>query len=427
VFQSDPNWQKDLKQMRITARRSANRLQLSANMMLTGLMTVAAPGAAHASDHLDTPSVIADARTDIGDIFAWTAPNGKQLNLVMAIVGHSFSNKVQYVFHVDSGKRFSKTTATITIACRIPDATHVDCIAGQDDEAHGDASGTSGLLGQKRRFRVFAGLRDDPFFNNVRGTRAAYNVADAAQKRGALPDAAGCPQFESATVRDIRFQWGHTSGEPATNFLAGWTPASLVIAIDLDIVAKGGKLLAVWGATVGADRQIDRAARPLTGNALLGTLASEQESDALKERYNAATPATSREFVPEIQKSLGLYDGFDGICGNQLLANKKAPPPRRYLALATLLADDRLWVNSASTVCSQLFAVERASLAGERTLRTDCGGRTPNYSAVNAYRSLLTDGTMTSIDDGVDHDDHVHSTSVFPFLAAPDAARAVKQ
>jgi hypothetical protein len=412
--------------MRIAAWRGANQFRPSACIMFTGMVCLAASGVAQASDHLDTPSVIADARTDIGDIFAWTAPNGKQLNLVMAIVGHSFSNKVEYVFHVDSGKRFGKTTATITIACRIPDATHVDCIAGQDDEAHGDASGTSGLLGNKQRFRVFAGLRDDPFFNNVRGTRAAYNVADAAQKRGALPDAAGCPQFDSATVRDIRFQWGHTSGGPATNFLAGWTPASLVIAINLDVVAKGGKILAVWGATVGSDRQIDRAARPLTGNALLGTLATEQESDALKERYNAATPAKSREFVPEIQKALGLYDGFDGICGNQLLAGK-TPPPLRYLALATLLADDRLWVNSASTVCSQLFAVERASLAGERALSKDCGGRTPNYSAVNAYRSLLTDGTMASIDDGVDRDDHVHSTSVFPFLAAPDAASAVKQ
>ena len=85
--------------------------------------------------------------------------------------------------------------------------------------------------------------------------------------------------------------------------------------------------------------------RPLTGNALLGTLASDEVSDQLKEEYNAATPETSARFVAEIEHNLGLYDGFDGVCGNQLLAG--TVPQRRYLALATLLADDRLWVNSA--------------------------------------------------------------------------------
>jgi hypothetical protein len=78
-------------------------------------------------------------------------------------------------------------------------------------------------------------------------------------------------------------------------------------------------------------------------------------------------------------------------------------------------------VNSASTVCTQLFAVELANLAGQSSLKNDCGGRTPNYDAVNAYRSLLVDGTTASVDDGVHHDDREHSATVFPFLAAPDA------
>jgi hypothetical protein len=29
--------------------------------------------------------VIADPRADIGDVYAWTAPNGRQLNLAMTI------------------------------------------------------------------------------------------------------------------------------------------------------------------------------------------------------------------------------------------------------------------------------------------------------------------------------------------------------
>jgi hypothetical protein len=93
----------------------------------------------------------------------------------------------------------------------------------------------------------------------------------------------------------------------------------------------------------------------------------------------------------------------------------------RYRALATLLADDRLWVNSASSVCSQLFAVELASVGGSSGLQEDCGGRSPNYSAANVWRSFLVSGTATGVDDGLAHDEREHSATVFPFLAPPDA------
>jgi hypothetical protein len=43
-------------------------------------------------------------------------------------------------------------------------------------------------------------------------------------------------------------------------------------------------------------------------------------SDRLKEDYNRATPADAARFAPEIEKSLGLYDGFEGM------ANENAAP-----------------------------------------------------------------------------------------------------
>jgi len=376
--------------------------------------------AARASDHLDSPAVIADPRADIGDVFAWTSADGRRLNLAMTIVGHSFSDKIRYVFHVDSGTRVGKTTATASIACRFGAANAIDCQAGRADRARGDASGTQGLEGQNHRFRVFAGLRDDPFFNNVKGSRDAFRVASDSLLDGTELDAAGCAQFDAATSQSILDHWKHTDGGPAKNFLAGWTPASLVVSIDLDVVAKGGKLLAVWGETSSPQRRIDRAGRPLTGNALLTPLAPDEVSDALKDRYNRADPATSTQFVSAIQESLGLYDGYDGSCGNQWLANREAKPALRYRALATLLADDRLWVNSASAVCTQFFAVELAQLSGQKALESDCGGRTPGYDAIDVYRSLLANGTTAGVTDGVDRDEHETSTAVFPFLAAPD-------
>jgi len=374
---------------------------LAAGAILTG-----SSSAVRASDHLDTPTVATNPRADIGDLYAWTSPDAKQLNLVMTIVGETFSDNVEYTFHVDSGKRLGATPGTTTIVCRFGADQAADCRAAGVDPG---------------RLRVFAGRRDDPFFNNVKGTRAAYQRAAAALRNGAAVDAAGCPSFDASTVQAIQFEWRHTDGGPANDLLAGWMPAALVITIDLDVVAKDGPLLGVWATTSSEYGQLDRMGRPLTGNALLGTLASDKVSDKLKEDYNRATPATAARFVPEIEKTLGLYDGFDGKCGNQLLASKQASAGR-YHDFATLLADDRLWVNSASGACTQLFAVELAELAGQGALKADCGGRAPTYSAANAYRSFLTNGTSTGIDDGLSRDAREHSATKFPFLAAPDTA-----
>ena len=398
------------------SRRHLSRPALA----LAACATLATATRLVASDHLDSPAVTADPRTDIGDVYAWMSPDAKRLNLAMAIVGHTFSDRISYVFHIDSGRRFGATTATVDLTCRFASATSAACRLGTLDRVEGDATAPTGIESGAHRFRLFAGLRDDPFFNNVRGTRAAYNRATGMLAHDARYDAAGCPEFSGVQSAEILGQWRRTDGGPATNFLRGWTPNAIVVSIDVTAVNHGGPLLAVWGATVGPTEQIDRAARPLTGNALLATLGSAEESDALKIRYNRARPKDGAQFVTDIAKGVALYDGFDGRCGNGLLADRRAPPAQRYWPLARLLADDRLWLNSRSGVCTQLFAVERAALNGERALGDDCGGRTVNYDSVNAYRSLLTTGTPLGMDDGVHADEKIHSTVDFPFLAAPD-------
>ena len=96
----------------------AIRSQFCICLFLVGIVSIIGFEKVHASDHLDTPTVIADPAADIGDLYAWTSSDGKRLNLVMDIVAHQFSNRLQYVFHVDSGQQFGKTTASTTI--RLP-------------------------------------------------------------------------------------------------------------------------------------------------------------------------------------------------------------------------------------------------------------------------------------------------------------------
>lgn len=399
-------------------------------LALTFASALSIASVASASDHLDTPTVVADPAADIGDLYAWTSPDGRRLNLVLDIVGHQFSDRIQYAFHVDSGKRLGMTAATTTIVCQFDTAGAVECWAGSSEYVAGDASNETGIASTSGRLRVFAGLRNDPFFNNVRGTRSAYEVALAALKDGAGLDGAGCAAFDKTVSTTMLDRWRHTDGGPAKDFLAGWTTTALVVSVDLRLVNSGGPLLGVWGVTHAAPlsvttqqgklpalgEPVDRIGRTLTGNALIGLLESPEVSDRRKEQYNRAEQSAWPQFTGDIQRALGLYDAFDGVCGNEWLANKRAAPPQRYRELAQLLADDRLWVDSRSKVCSRYMAVERNAMGAKIA---DCGGRTPNYDAVDVYRSLLINGSEQGVEDGVAQDEKVHSAAAFPFLAAP--------
>jgi hypothetical protein len=389
---------------------------------LAAALMVGESGGAGASDHFDSPAMAANPEADIADVYAWTATGGRQLNLVMSIAGHTFSDRIAYEFHIDSGKVFGRTTASVTITCRFPETDLAECRLGSADYARGDFRKPAGLWSRHHRFRVFAGRRDDPFYNNIDGSTAVYQTVTAAAKAGAPIDAAGCPHFDQQTVQTIAGEWsGGAKGAPPKNFLKNWTVAAIVLTIDLKAVSEGGKLLAIWGSTSSPVRRLDRMARPFVGNTLLGAspFSTDAPSGVQRDRYNAATPATAAAYVPAIRKSLAMHDGLDGKCANQLLAGRDRV--RRYDALAGVFADDRLWVNSASDVCAQFLGVELAVLARRRAYAGDCGGRSPTYNMPDIWRSLLVSGTTDGVESGLREDEHKPSATVFPFLAPPDA------
>lgn len=384
-----------------------------------------------ASDHLDAPNVIADPAADIGDLFAWTAEDSKRLNLVLTVQGAQFSDQLNYVFHIDSGSAFPSTTSSVAITCRFSVDQKVTCLAGDFDHVHGLADRSEGLLGEHGHFRVFAGVRDDPFYNNVAGTRAAYDVARKAIADGAELDASGCPLFPEETTKQILDAWRHTNDGPGQNFLNGWKTAALVVSIDLSEVSVGGNALAIWAGTYGLSERLeaetepllgarlDRFGRPLVGNALVALFQPDHHASDLKERYNKAPVSQWPRFERDIGRGLALYDGFDGICGNQWLANTAEVGTERYDRLAQLLADDRIWIHAAESNCKGFLGVERDADSNARRASKSCGGRNLHEDAIDRLRSLWAMGQSSGIDDGVDKDDHAHSLTRFPFLAAP--------
>jgi len=162
--------------------------------------------------------------------------------------------------------------------------------------------------------------------------------------------------------------------------------------------------------------QIERIGRPAINTALNATFEGDAEAaGAAKDAYNQAAPGAWAGFAAEFQEQLAIIDSLDTTCGNQLGAD--LDPADRYGALAGLLADDQLYVNTASGTCTAYLAVEADALG--ILPNGDCGGRAPAYDVIDVSYSVLAIGALSGVGDGIDADDAVHDPAAFPFLAAP--------
>jgi hypothetical protein len=163
-------------------------------------------------------------------------------------------------------------------------------------------------------------------------------------------------------------------------------------------------------------RRIDRAGRPAVTAALISPF-SPDTRQADVDRYNTSGNADP-SFLPIIEKSLGVLDGLDRRCGNQLLAG--ADPAQRYRALARALNDDQLYLRSDRAGASSVYlGVEAEAVDAIMPGQGSGGGRTPGDDVIARSYSVLVAGALSGLDDGVARDDAVHDIDVFPFLAAP--------
>jgi hypothetical protein len=164
--------------------------------------------------------------------------------------------------------------------------------------------------------------------------------------------------------------------------------------------------------------QVDRMGRSAINTALTAPFADADARGAMQDDYNAdADPSDwASAFAAEIAANLAIYDSLDTVCGNQLLAGDTAVAGR-YDALAGVLADDRLYVNTDSGTCQTYLAVE-ANFLG--ITNDDCGGRTPLYDTVDVSYSVLATGLLSGVGDGVDLDEDGNaSASDFPYYDRP--------
>jgi len=215
---------------------------------------LATGGSAFAADHLDSPSTQADPAADINDLFAWTSADGTKLNLVMTVfpvatAGASFSDSVQYVFHTTSNATFGGSASPVDIICQFDSNEQIACWVGNADYATGDASATAGVESVNGDFRVFAGLRDDPFYFNLEGFQSVVSTVTTVAASLSF-DPAGCPALDAATATGLatRLAMGPDDSS-AQDFFAPLNTLSIVLEVDLDLLTAGGPLVSVWGST----------------------------------------------------------------------------------------------------------------------------------------------------------------------------------
>lgn len=222
--------------------------------LLSVLALWACAQGAWAADHLDGPRASADPAADITDVFAWMSADASKVYLAMGVspkatTASKFSDMVQYVWHTTSSDGYGKAGTSVDVVCTFDAAQKISCWAG-DEYVTGDASNPAGITSTSGKLKVFAGLRDDPFFFSLDSFNAvAKTVAGAAASLKF--DGSGCPALDSATstalVTGLKTA-ADGKGGPAVDFFTKLNALYIVISVDKTVILKN-TVMSVWGST----------------------------------------------------------------------------------------------------------------------------------------------------------------------------------
>lgn len=208
---------------------------------------------AQSADHLDSPAAKADPAADINDVYSWMDGNNAVFAMTVfpaATTAAKFSDKIQYVFHTSSAATFGAAATNHDIICTFAVDQTAKCWSGSTNYVTGNAGATSGITSSDGKFKVFAGLRADPFFFNLAGFRKAVSTVKGAAASLTF-NAAGCPALDTGTAQALRDQLQQNPDDAGAgqDFFAPLNGLAIVVSIDKAQITKGGPIVSVWGST----------------------------------------------------------------------------------------------------------------------------------------------------------------------------------
>jgi len=360
------------------ARKRNSILAAMGITVAAGAMFLLQP--AQAADHRDGPGIQGSPAADINDVYAFRSATNPD-NLVVALTVNPltapaqntsvrFASDVSYNIHVDNtGDLVADATASITFN---GDGTQFT-VSGLGDPITGAVTSSSAsgpMVTETGPFKVFAGLRDDPFFFDLVGFQTFL---------------AG-PYTPTAGLRQ-----GST---PADTF-AGTNVSAIVL--ELPIVALTGQstsntgTIKAWASTSRGSTQLDRMAIPAINTALIPS--------GMKDQFNAGSPATDEAmFRATAQATIeGLRGAVAPVLGPETAGPLGDIPPA---GVAGALIPDIVTIDFAMPV----------AFPNGRQLQDD---------VIDAALGIvLNRGGATGIADEIDGNDKAFLGS-FPYLAAP--------
>lgn len=177
-------------------------------------------GAALAADHRDGPLATSDPSADINDVYTFVNPvNPAELVTVVTLhpvasLATRFSDAVEYQIHFDNGAQGGAST----VSCRFADGGNSVNCSGPRGLA---ASGRIEQIVNGNQMRVFAGVREDPFFFDLE----AFNMTVMAV----------APRFRN----------------PGVDFFAPLNTMSITLGIQSSVLTQGASnsVLRVYAST----------------------------------------------------------------------------------------------------------------------------------------------------------------------------------
>lgn len=360
-------------------------------------------GAGHffASDHIDGPITTKHAVADITDLFVFPTPNTPgSLTLILNAYPFApsythFPERVTYTFFLRKAEISSaggpptfRTGEEVRLSCEFKtphdSAKHtVTCKSSSGLQATSLVNQTSSTKGD---FRVFAGLRSDPFFFNGKW-------AVSVSTRGVL-----IPPQKSNSMTSL-------------NVL------SIVIDIETSklFADSPSSLLAVGATTMTQDdanapvRQLDRIGRPEITNVTMIANGAKDLRDLYNKEPPFSPPSDASPYLTRLRDNIAFYDRIDG---------KMEWPEADKEALANLLLNDFLVIDLAKPSRSDdFFEIEKATLDGRD--HVSCGGRKPTDDIMDVLLTYyINRGLGPTIRDGIGKPDKAISDR-FPYLAPP--------
>ncbi len=372
--------------------------------LLAFLLLFSISSTALASDHIDGPVTKGHAVTDLSDLFVFRTP-GKPNHLSLALntlpaayLHNHFPDRAEYSFYlrkaaingskIDTGEEVKITCTFVT-----PDDHSKHAVTCNTSNGLSATNFTDKTTGSKGDFKIFAGLRSDPFFFDAPWTIKL--------SQGILTP----PVFGDSMNR--------------INIL------SIVIEIETKKLFQDVDLLAVASDVKFEGTQLDFLGRPEVTNIGMQVLRGPE----LRDRYNQEEAfSRAKEFKSNyrarLKSNLSAYDNLDGT---------KNLSEAKFNAIIEMLMDDYLVIDvTKPCVANGYFAIEAAVING--TDYTSCGGRHPNDDVMDQIFTLfvtgnfgptLEDGTKFAFGDKVDAP-HKKVNRSFPYLAAPSTGNRAK-